>query len=356
MEFKRVLLGKSFLFFLALLLVLNCFFFLYQHRYYNGYLMVYNEVYDQILTDLEDTPWEEAEEICRNGYDEYLNWVFADRDTFYSDPVNSDTMYVYSQVQSQYAYLMSYEKYLTGIDEDVKKLQAVSFFSDPNSVAYKNTVKTAYTLKYPTAGEYRSAYVLADLKGSGNNDFAMAFYSTTNEENSTFMNLKLMQKVGDEWISVSDIIVNAVGVEKLEYASDEQVLEFFRDIKKEMLCEEYIHQHKAMNSLNPSSVNTLRIVSMRHDEHNIEIISATLKAGSTVNSFTDNLYGGGIVAEVDVESGIVSTFGFDKKNNRYTHHPVTQTQFIGFNIPNWLDVITLVKKAHSRLDEKKIDG
>ena len=82
----------------------------------------------------------------------------------------------------------------------------------------KSTVKSAYTLKYPTAGEYRSAYVLADLKGSGNNDFAMAFYSTTNEENSTFMNLKLMQKVGDEWISVSDIIVNAVGVEKVEIA------------------------------------------------------------------------------------------------------------------------------------------
>ena len=82
----------------------------------------------------------------------------------------------------------------------------------------KSTVKTAYTLKYPTAGEYRSAYVLADLKGSGSNDFAMAFYSTINEENSTFMNLKLMQKVDGEWISVSDIIVNAVGVERVEIA------------------------------------------------------------------------------------------------------------------------------------------
>jgi hypothetical protein len=82
----------------------------------------------------------------------------------------------------------------------------------------KSTVKTEYTLKYPTAGEYRSAYVLADLKGSGNNDFAMAFFSTVNEENSTFMNLKLMQKVRSNWISVSDIIVNAVGVERVEIA------------------------------------------------------------------------------------------------------------------------------------------
>ena len=82
----------------------------------------------------------------------------------------------------------------------------------------KSTVKTAYTLKYPTAGEYRSASVLADLKGSGSNDFAMAFYSTINEENSTFMNLKLMQKVDGEWISVSDIIVYAVGVDRVEIA------------------------------------------------------------------------------------------------------------------------------------------
>ena len=49
----------------------------------------------------------------------------------------------------------------------------------------KENVVGEYTLKYPTAGEYRSAYVLADLKGSGSNDFAMAFYSTINEENST---------------------------------------------------------------------------------------------------------------------------------------------------------------------------
>ncbi|MBQ3088544.1 MAG: hypothetical protein IJC36_02800 [Clostridia bacterium] len=80
----------------------------------------------------------------------------------------------------------------------------------------KETVNTAYTLKYPTAGEYRSAYILADLTGVGEENFALAFYSTTNEENSTFMNLKLMQKVDNEWMSVSDVVVNAVGVEKIE--------------------------------------------------------------------------------------------------------------------------------------------
>lgn len=80
----------------------------------------------------------------------------------------------------------------------------------------KKTAKTTYTLKYPTAGEYRSAYILSDLMDVGYENFALAFYSTTNEENSTFMNLKLMQKIEEKWISVNDVTVNAVGVEKVE--------------------------------------------------------------------------------------------------------------------------------------------
>lgn len=143
MEFKRILLGKSFLFFLIALVFLNCFFFLYQQRDYNGHLMVYNQVYDQMLAELQDTSWDEAETICHDRYEEYLEWNFSGDPAFDEDPANADTMYVSSQLQSQYSYLLSYENYLTGIDEDVKKLQAVSFFSDPNSAAYKNTVKTA---------------------------------------------------------------------------------------------------------------------------------------------------------------------------------------------------------------------
>lgn len=84
--------------------------------------------------------------------------------------------------------------------------------------ALKETLKTEYTLKYPTAGEYRSAYILYDLTNVGDKNFAIAFYSTTNEKNSTFMNLMLMQKVDENWLLVSDIVVNAVGVEKVDFA------------------------------------------------------------------------------------------------------------------------------------------
>lgn len=82
--------------------------------------------------------------------------------------------------------------------------------------ALKNSVTTAYTLKYPTAGEHRSAYILADLTGRGQKNFAMAFYSSINAENVTTMHINLMKKVDANWISISDVSVAAVGVEKVE--------------------------------------------------------------------------------------------------------------------------------------------
>lgn len=73
-----------------------------------------------------------------------------------------------------------------------------------------------YTLKYPTAGDYRSAYILADLFSTGQKEFALAFYSVIGLDNITAMHLNLMKKVDEEWVSYSDVQISAVGVEKIE--------------------------------------------------------------------------------------------------------------------------------------------
>ena len=80
----------------------------------------------------------------------------------------------------------------------------------------EESVTGKFTLKYPTDGEYRSAYVMCDLMGSGKDNFALAFYSTMDEENLTSMHLALMKKVDDVWIFISDVSVSAIGIEKLD--------------------------------------------------------------------------------------------------------------------------------------------
>ena len=81
--------------------------------------------------------------------------------------------------------------------------------------ALDESVDGKYTLKYPTAGQYRSAYILADLMGTGNEEFALAFYSVLSSENVVSLHLNLMKKVDDQWVSLSDVSVSATGVEKV---------------------------------------------------------------------------------------------------------------------------------------------
>lgn len=80
----------------------------------------------------------------------------------------------------------------------------------------EKTINGEYKLKYPISGKNRSAYILADITGSGMQDFALAFYSTTEAENSVIMHMNLMKKSNGKWISLSDTAVNASGVDKVE--------------------------------------------------------------------------------------------------------------------------------------------
>lgn len=71
------------------------------------------------------------------------------------------------------------------------------------------------TLKYPTSGEYRSAFVLKDINGDGE-DEAFAFYSKTVEDAVT-MNINIITSNGDEWHSKGNSNIVAGGIEKVVF-------------------------------------------------------------------------------------------------------------------------------------------
>ncbi len=107
---------------------------------------------------------------------------------------------------------------------DGEKLENDDFLAPPKpsgemlyiKETLEENVSGKFTLKYPTDGDYRSAYVMCDLMGSGKENFALAFYSTMDEENLTSMHLALMKKVDDVWVFISDVSVSAIGIEKLD--------------------------------------------------------------------------------------------------------------------------------------------
>lgn len=135
MEIRRVLLNKTFLAVLAALVALNCFFFVYQQSDGQGDFREYGNAYHQQLSEFSDLSWEEGLVRCAVVEEEIMaQWGSGN---------NIQRYEIIQQTTAQYEYLLGYDAYLDKIDADAAKLQSVSLFSDPNSTAYQNTVKTA---------------------------------------------------------------------------------------------------------------------------------------------------------------------------------------------------------------------
>ena len=141
-------------------------------------------------------------------------------------------------------------------------------------------------------------------------------------------------------------------IEVITYTDDETAKTYFSGITAErpFICEEFIKQHPALSQLNPASVNTIRICSLLVNGE-VEILSAALKTGAGDDSITDNLSRGGIGAQIDVESGIVCTFGKNFELKTFTHHPTSGVPVLGLQIPHWQTAIDVIKEAHKRIPQ-----
>ncbi|MCI9233168.1 MAG: hexapeptide transferase [Bacilli bacterium] len=108
------------------------------------------------------------------------------------------------------------------------------------------------------------------------------------------------------------------------------------------LIEELVIQNEIMNSLNPSSINTIRVISICKNNKS-KIIAAYSRIGS--GKIVDNFNAGGMVAPVDIKSGKITYPAVNKKNIIFTKHPETNISIEGFQIPEWENVKELVLEA-----------
>ena len=134
------------------------------------------------------------------------------------------------------------------------------------------------------------------------------------------------------------------------YEDDDHSLQVFHSFQTEMICEEYIIQHKALSALNPSSVNSIRLIAL-WDEGDVQFLSATLKCGGSADAFVDNMHSNGIGANVDIETGVVTGCGRDYYGNTYIYHPVTAEKIVGFSVPYWQETLELTRKCHCEIPE-----
>ena len=86
----------------------------------------------------------------------------------------------------------------------------------PIDTAIKESVKTLYTLEYPSRGNYRSAIIQHDINNDGVLE-AFAFYSTQDRE-TTSMNINAIANKSDRWVSIATQSISAGGVDRIEFS------------------------------------------------------------------------------------------------------------------------------------------
>lgn len=111
------------------------------------------------------------------------------------------------------------------------------------------------------------------------------------------------------------------------------------------ILEERIVQDQGMAQWNPSSVNTIRFTSILTDKgfHSLTPVLRTGRKGKIV----DNGGSGGILANVDLETGTIYTDGIDEAGRTYTSHPDSNIPFKGTTIPHWSELLKTVELAHT---------
>ena len=108
---------------------------------------------------------------------------------------------------------------------------------------------------------------------------------------------------------------------------------------KAAIAEQYIHQEDSMASLNPTSVNTIRISTFIDGEKVLKLFSF-LRIGRN-GSVVDNGGKGGLIVSVNLQTGICETLGITEKMEKFEYHPDTKIKIQGFQIPHWESALKL---------------
>ncbi len=113
---------------------------------------------------------------------------------------------------------------------------------------------------------------------------------------------------------------------------------------KGYVIEEYVKQIGKLHDLNPQTVNTIR-VNVLNWQDTLFVVNAFLRIGQGGEQCVDNFHAGGVVAAIDLQSGIVTYGATDLDMHYYVFHPITKLQILGTCIPRWDEVLDIVKKA-----------
>jgi hypothetical protein len=127
-----------------------------------------------------------------------------------------------------------------------------------------------------------------------------------------------------------------------EGITEEKFLDELQKFKGDTAIQRGITQHEAIAKINPSSVNTIRIITLLTKEETL-VLSAILRMG-VGNSKVDNSSSGGMTIGIS-ENGMLKKTACVDKRRFLSEHPTSGVVFDGYQLPSFAEATELVKKA-----------
>lgn len=138
-------------------------------------------------------------------------------------------------------------------------------------------------------------------------------------------------------------------------------------IKNKCLIEEFVVQHPSLSKFNKSSVNTIRIYSVKTAKRlivnvikkgvwqydNTIIYSASIRVGGA-EAEVDNFHAGGVAYPIDVESGVIKSFGKNILGEKFSVHPSSGIKMIGCEIPKWTELLQYIYDLNQIVDSARL--
>ena len=127
----------------------------------------------------------------------------------------------------------------------------------------------------------------------------------------------------------------------------ETVEELFDTFKENFIIQKKVIQHPEMSRLNPTSLNTLRVLSYHHGDE-VVVLYAVVRIGRK-DKLVDNETAGGINADICLDDGHIKDCAYGTPSEKRILTTDIGTVLKGFEIPAFNDVISTVKELHKRL-------
>lgn len=107
-------------------------------------------------------------------------------------------------------------------------------------------------------------------------------------------------------------------------------------LKGDIVVQIAISQSLELSTLNSTSVNTIRMMTLLNSDGTVKLCSSCLRMGVD-GAKVDNASSGGIVAGID-ERGRLKKYAYKPTGERFIKHPTSGVIFEGFQIPNFENV------------------